>query len=98
MMEIIFDFFVEVFVDLLFEGFIGETLLGNEGKPKLKLGIRIFILTVMYLVPAVFCFAVGYGNIDDIIVLLIIVFVELVFTALYIAGLKKMLKNHKKYK
>lgn len=97
MIEFIFDLFVEVFVDLIFEGFIGEVLLGNEGKPKLKLGIRIFILSVLCLVPSALCFKVSFGNTDEIIVFLGMMFAGLVFAALYVSGLVRMLKNNKKY-
>lgn len=97
MIEFLFDLFVEVFVELLFEGFIGEILLGNEGKPKLPLTVRMLIISAFCLIPAGLCLKVSLSNTDDIILFLGMLFIAAVFIALYIAGLARMLKNNKKY-
>ena len=98
MMEFLFDLFIEVFVELLFEGFIGEVLLGNEGKPKLPLTVRMLILSVLCLVPSVFCLWVGIRNAENTALLIAMLLIAAVFIALYAAGLVKMLKNNRKYR
>lgn len=98
MIEFLFDLFVEVFVELLFEGFIGEILLGNEGKPKLPLTVRMLILSVLCLVPSTLCLWAGIRNAGNTALLIAMLFIAAVFIALYIAGLARMLKNNRKYR